>query len=118
MYLHFPLILFHLVLTWAVEFLKRSRRARDEELNDLYSSPNILRVIKSRIMTYAGHVARMGRGEVHTEFWRGNHFEDPDLDGRTILRWIFGKWDGDMDWVDLAQDRDRWRVSVIEVMNI
>jgi hypothetical protein len=43
MYLYFPLILFYLVLTWAVEFLKRSRRERDEELNDLYSSPNILR---------------------------------------------------------------------------
>jgi len=43
------------------------------------------------------------RGEVYTEFWRGNlrerdHLEDPGVDGRIILRWIFRKWDvGDMD---------------------
>ena len=45
----------------------------------------------------AGHVARMGRGEVCTGFWLGNlrerdHWEDPDIDGRIILRWIFRKW--------------------------
>ena len=38
-----------------------------------------------------------------------NHLGDPGIDGRIILRWIFRKWvGGDMDWVDLAQDRDRW----------
>jgi hypothetical protein len=36
-----------------------------------------------------------------------NHFEDPDVDGRIILRWIFRKFDEGMDWIDLAQDRDR-----------
>jgi len=37
-----------------------------------------------------------------------NHLEDPGVDGRIILRWIFGKWDvGGMDWIDLAQDKDR-----------
>ena len=41
----------------------------NEELNDLYSSPNIVRVIKSRRMRWAGHVARMGREEVYTGFW-------------------------------------------------
>jgi hypothetical protein len=40
-----------------------------------------------------------GRGEVHTEFWRGNlstkdHLEDPGLNGSIILKWIFRKWDG------------------------
>jgi len=34
--------------------------------------------------------------------------EDPGVDGRTILRWIFSKWDGGMDWIDLAKERDRW----------
>jgi hypothetical protein len=35
--------------------------------------------------------------------------EDPDVDGRIILKWIFKKWDGGgMDWIDMAQDRDRW----------
>jgi len=52
------------VLTWAVEFIKRSRRPGDEELNDLHSSPNIIRVIKSRIMKCVGHVAHMGERRV------------------------------------------------------
>jgi hypothetical protein len=45
------------------------RRLHYEELYDLCSSPNIIRVIKSRRIILAGHIARMGRGEVHTEFW-------------------------------------------------
>jgi len=44
---------------------------------------------------------------------------DPGVDGRIILRWIFRKWDeGDMDWIDLAQDRDSWRALVNAVMNL
>ena len=73
------------------------RKLHNEELNDLYSTPNIFRVIKSRRMRWAGHVARMGREEVYTGFWWGNlkeidHLGDPGLDGRIILRWIFRKW--------------------------
>ena len=54
-----------------------------------------------------------GRGEVYTGFWWGNlgerdHLEDPGIDGRIILRWIFRKMDVGMEWIDLAQDRDRW----------
>jgi hypothetical protein len=45
------------------------RKLHTEELNDLYSSPNVVRVIKSRIIIYAGRVAHMGRAEVPTEFW-------------------------------------------------
>jgi len=37
-----------------------------------------------------------------------DHFKDPGINGRIVLRWIFRKWDGGMDWIDLAQDRDRW----------
>ena len=75
------------------------RKLHNEELNDLYCSPNIVRAIKSRRMRWAGHVARTGRGEVCTGFWLGNlrerdHWGDPDLDGRIILRWIFRKWEG------------------------
>ena len=40
------------------------------------------------------------------------------VDGRIILKWIFKKWDGDMDWVDLVQIRDRWRAVLNEVMKI
>ena len=44
---------------------------------------------------------------------------DPGADGRIILRWIFRKWDvGDMDWIELAQDRDRWRALGNSVMNL
>jgi hypothetical protein len=64
----------------------------------LYSLPNIVRVIKSRRMRWAGHVAHIGKGEVCTGFWWGNLRErdlwgDPDVDGRIMLVWIFKKWD-------------------------
>jgi len=65
----------------------------------------------------------MGRGEVHAGgWWRNprerNHLEDPGVDSRIILRWIFSKWDGRMDWIDLAQDRSRWRALVNEVISL
>jgi hypothetical protein len=45
--------------------------------------------------------------------------QEPGLDGRITLRWIFRKWDvGTMEWIDLAQDRDRWRALVNAVMNL
>ena len=61
------------------------RKLHNEELNDLYSSPNIVWVIKSRRMRWAGHVARMGKGDMYTGFWWGNlrdrdHWEYPDVD--------------------------------------
>jgi hypothetical protein len=43
---------------------------------------------------------------------------EPCVDGRIILRWTFRKWVGDMDWIDLAQDRDRWRALLNAVMNL
>ena len=74
------------------------RKLHNEELNDLYSSPNIVRVIKSRRMRWVGHMACMGGGDAYTGFWWGNlrerdHLGDPGVDGRVILRWIFRKWD-------------------------
>jgi hypothetical protein len=47
-----------------------------------------------------------------------NVHENPGVDGRIILKWILKKWDGGMDWVDLAEIRDRWRARVNAVMNL
>jgi hypothetical protein len=73
------------------------RKLHNERLHYLYSSPNIVRVIKSRRMRWARLVAGMGRGEACTGFWSGNLrardcWGDPSVDGRIILRRIF-KWD-------------------------
>jgi hypothetical protein len=48
----------------------------------------------------------------------GEHLKDPDVDGRIKLKWILEKLDGGMYWIGLAQVRDRWRVLVIEVINL
>ena len=74
------------------------RKLHNKELSDLYSLPNIVRVVKSRRMRWAGNVARMGREEAYTGLWWGNlrerdHLGDPGVDERIILRCIFRKWD-------------------------
>ena len=74
------------------------RKLHNEELNDLYCSPNIVRVIKSRRLRWAGHVARMeeGRG-VHKvlvgKLRERDHWGDQDVDWRVILRWILRMWE-------------------------
>jgi hypothetical protein len=78
------------------------------EFNDLYSSQNTIRVIKSRRMRWVMHVARMVErtGAYRTLVGKADgrdHLKDPGVDGRVILRWIFRKWEGDMDWIDLAE---------------
>jgi hypothetical protein len=72
------------------------RKLHNDVLHNLHSSPNIVRVIKSRRMRWAGHVARMGRGGVLTGFWLGSpkardHWEDLGVGGRITLRWTLGR---------------------------
>jgi hypothetical protein len=102
----------------------RWRKLHNEELHNLYFSPSIIRIIKSRWMRWAGHAARMG-------------------DKRNVYRLLVGKPEGKrplgrprrrlmdnikmnlleiglsvVDWIDVAQDRYRWRALVNSVMNL
>jgi hypothetical protein len=72
------------------------RKLHSGELHNLYSSPDIVRQIKSRGMRWAGHVARMGRRETCTGFWRESlkekdHLKDQDIDGRMGSEWTLGR---------------------------
>ena len=93
-------------------------------VNDLYSSPNIVRVIKSRRMRWAGHVERMGEERGVYRVLLGKPEGRSPL-GRPRRRWVDNiRMDlqevgcGYMDWIGLAQDRDRWRQLVSAVMNL
>jgi hypothetical protein len=100
------------------------RKLHNEELHGLYSSPSIIKVIKARRMRWAGNVALMGevRGAYNILVGRP--------EGRRPLRRHRRKWEdsikldlmevgfGNVDWIHLAQDRDRWRALVNTVMNL
>jgi hypothetical protein len=61
----------------------------------------------------------MAREKAKTRFWWGrNYLEDAGVEESIILKWIFEKWNGGMEWIDLAQGRDRWRVLLNAVMDI
>jgi len=91
------------------EVIGEWRRLRNGELNDLYSSPNIVRVIKSRRMRWAGYVGRMGevRGCIGS-CWRnrreGDHWGDLGVHGWIILGWISRRWDVGI-WTGLGWPR-------------
>jgi len=100
------------------------RRFHNEELNDLYTSPNIVHVIKSRRMRWAGHVERMGEERGVYRALVGKPEGRRPL-GRPRRRWMDNiRMDlqevgcGYVDWIGLAQDTDGWRTLVSTVMNL
>ena len=115
----------YLLIVYSYKYIiatKEWRKLHNEELNDLYSSPSILRVIKSRRIRLAGHVARMGnkRGVYWVVVWKP---EGKRPLGRPRRRWEDNiKRDlqevgcGGMDWIE--QGRDRWRALANAVMNL
>ena len=100
------------------------RKLHNEEFSDLYSLPNIVRVVKSRRMRWAGHVARMGEGRGLHRVLVGKPEGKRPL-GRPRRRWednikmdlqeVGGSYG---DWMELAQDRYRWRALVGTVRNL
>jgi hypothetical protein len=100
------------------------RKLHNEELHILYSSPHIIRQIKSRRMRWAGHVARMGEDRNVYRVLMGKPEGKRPLE-RPRRRWEDGirmdlreiGW-GSVNWIQLAQDRDRWRTLVNTVMNL
>ena len=106
------------------EVIGERKELHKEELNDLYSSHNIVRLIKSRRMRWSRHVARMGeRRSVYRMLVR--KLERKRSLGRPRCGWEdIIKTDlqevgcGGMDWIELAHDRDRWRALLSRVMNL
>jgi hypothetical protein len=100
------------------------RKLHNVELHSLYSSPNIVRVIKSRRMMWAGYVARMGEGRGVYRVLVGRPEGKRPL-GRRRRRWednikmdLREKEIDGANWIQLAQDRVRWRAFVNTVMNL
>jgi hypothetical protein len=100
------------------------RKLHTEELYNLYSSPNVIRMIKSRRMRWAGQVTRMGEKRNTYRILVGKSEGKRPL-GRPRSKWVDNikidlreiVWDS-MDWIELAQDRDQWWALVKTMMNI
>ena len=99
------------------------RKLHNEEISDLYSSPSIVQVIKSRRMRWVEHVARTGeRGGEDRALVGKPEGKKPLVRARSRwednVRWIIQEVGcGGIDWIDLAQDRERWWALVNAVMN-
>jgi hypothetical protein len=102
------------------------RKLHSAELHNLYSLPDIIRQIKSRTMRWEGHVAPMGEGrnmymvlvgkpKRKRPFGRPRHRWE---DGIKMDLWEIGWGGGGVEWIYLAQGRDRWQAVVNAVMNL
>jgi hypothetical protein len=110
------------------------RRLHNEKLRNLYPSPNIIRMMKSKRMLLVGHVARMcimyvcvrerEIAEMHTKCWSVNvkgkdHFEELGIDGRVIIRMVLREAGlQGVYWIHLAHDGVQWRAVVNMAMNL
>jgi hypothetical protein len=100
------------------------RKLHNKELHDICSSPSIIRMIKSRRMRWARHVARMGEKRNAYKVLVVKPETKRPL-GRPRCRWVVNirldlvevGW-GDVDWIGVVQDRDRWRALVNSVLNL
>jgi hypothetical protein len=103
------------------EVTEEWRKLHNEELRDLYSSPSIIRIIKS--MRWAGHVARMGEKRNAYKLLVGKPEGKRPL-GRPRRRWVDIRTDlgevgwSDVDWIGPAQDRNRWKALVNSLLNL
>jgi hypothetical protein len=106
------------------EVTGESRSLHNQELNGLHSSPNVIRVIKSRRMRWAGHVTHVGEKREAYRILMGRPEGRIPL-GRPSRRWEDNikmdlqevGWEG-VDWIDMSQDRDRCRAVVNAIMNL
>jgi hypothetical protein len=106
------------------EIVGSQRKLHNEELHNLYSSQNIIRMIKWRIMRWVGACSTHGKKRNAYKIFVGKS------EGKRPLEIIRRRWEdnikiclseiwwGSMDWIDLAQDRDQWRALVNTVMNL
>jgi hypothetical protein len=100
------------------------RKLYNEELHNLYSSPSIIRMMKSKRMRWAGHVGRMGAKTNAYRILVGKREGKRRL-GKLRHRWVDSinmdvraiGWDGE-DWIDMAQDSDQWRALMNTVLNL
>jgi hypothetical protein len=92
------------------------KKLHKEELYNLNSSPNIIRQIRLRRMMGGACGTQGGETKLYKAFFgipkERDHLEDKGVDGRMGSEWVLGRLAGGMEWIQLAQDRDRWRYLV------